>query len=233
MPVMIGGVVAALVVAAGAGLALAGGNDGPQPTTPNFPTALPTQAVVVPTPGPVVSLQPVPTANSVNPTPGPAAPTPNTGGGQRVSVDYLAVTLPDGWEVYQQSRSYIDLFVPAGGELWLESWHADPATTAEELLGAEMAAMVSDHPDVKFCVPEGDFTLPNGPTGVKMGVCYTAQTSTGATYQATDFLAFAVSDGGTIGYFFNIYAPDENYAAVLEDVVDIWPSIEWKLFTGD
>lgn len=235
MPVMIGGVIAAIVVAAGVGLVFAGGNDGPQPTTPVFPTPGPTQVVVLPTAGPLVSLQPLPTASVVNPTPGPVTPTPGPGSGdtQTISVETVAITVPSAWEVLAQDTTYIALYVPGSGQLTIESWPTNQPLTAAQLLEDEIAFLRSKHPDVEVCVPEGEFTLPNGPDGQKVGLCYTATTSSGSTYQATDFFAFGVSHGGTIGYYFNVYAGDEDYNALLQQVVTVLPGIEWKLYTGN
>ena len=237
MPVMIGGVIAAIVVAAGVGMVFASGG-GPDPTPPVFPTPRPTSAVVVtPAPtsgpavtqGPLVSFAPLPT--TVAPTAGPV-PTPGPVAGQTISVESVAITVPGNWEVLGQDSTYISLWAPAGGQLVLESWHANPTLTAAQLLEREVDGVRSKHPDVKVCVPEGDFTMPNGPPGRKVGLCYTAQTSSGETYQATDFMAFGASDGGTIAYFFNMYARDENYDALLQQVVTVISSIEWKLYTG-
>jgi hypothetical protein len=233
MPVMIGGVIAAIVVAAGAGLVFAGGNDGPQPTTPSFPTPGPTQIVVVPTAGPLVSLQPLPTAGPVSPTAVPVTPTPNPGGSQTISVDTVAITVPSTWEVIAQDETFIALYVPGSGQLIIESWPASQRLTAAQLLEDEVAFLRSKHPDVTVCVPEGDFTLPNGPDGRKIGLCYTATTSSGSTYQATDFFAFGISHGGTIGYYFSMYAGDEDYDSLLQQVVTVLPGLEWKLFTGN
>lgn len=242
MPVMIGGVIAAIVVAAGVGIVLASGNNGgPDPTTQSLPTPGPTRSAVVTaapnTPGPVVSLAPPPTSSVVNPTPGTVTPTPapstGTGGGaQTISVDYIEITVPNDWEVLEKDATFISLHVPAGGQLFLSSGKVDPATTAAKLLQDAVDTRKAKFPDVKVCIEEADSTLPNGPPGRAVGLCYTAQTQSGETYAATVFLNYGVTDGGTTAYLLKVYAPDETWDAVVDQVLAVFDSIKWTLYTG-
>jgi hypothetical protein len=239
MPVLIGGVIAAVVVAGGVGMALGANNNGPQPTTQGLPSAPPASAVVRSTPGPLVSLAPVPTSRPGTPTsrpatPAPVAPTPgtNVGNGGTISTDYLSITVPDTWEVGKQDVTYITLLTPAGGVLHIESGFLDDATTAEDLLSAEIQRRTSSNPDVETCIAKSEDPLPNGPDGVGIGLCYTATTSSGSTFPATLYLQYAVTDGGTTAYLMKILADDEDWEAVVDEVVGVFDSIQWKLYEG-
>jgi hypothetical protein len=236
MPVMIGGVIAAIVLAAGVGLVFASGNNGPQPTTPGIPTPGPTRSVIAttaPTPGPVVSLQPQPTAGGLNPTPGPVAtPNSNNGGTGRVSVDFLAVTIPSTWEVNDQGPTFISTLTAAGGLFYLESGYVENAVTPADLLNAEIQRRKAKYPDVKVCIDELDTNLPQGPDSKGIGLCYTATTSTGKTFKATLYVEYGVSDGGTTVYLMKMFSQAEVWKALVDETIPVWDTVEWKLYKG-
>jgi hypothetical protein len=239
MPILIGGVIAAVVVAGGVGMALGASNNGPQPTTQSLPTAPPATAAVAPTPGPVVSLAPVPTAKSGTPTPAPVTPTPtpNNGGsggtGGTISTSFVSITVPESWEINKQEETFISLLTPHGGLLHIESGYLDDATTAEDLLAAEIQRRTSTYPDVETCIEKSEDPLPNGPAGVGIGLCYTATTSTGSTWPATLYVQYAVTDGGTTAYLMKILSDDADWNDVVGDVISVADAIQWKLYQGE
>ena len=117
--------------------------------------------------------------------------------------------------------------------LHIESGFITDASTAQELLDAEVQRRKSTYPDVETCIDPNEGDLPNGPAGTSVGLCYTATTSSGKTFPATLYLKYAVTNGGTTAYFMKIFANDEDWDAVVDEVVSVFDSIEWKLYTGD
>ena len=238
MPVMIGGVIAAIVVAAGVGMVFASGG-GPDPTAPVFPTPRPTSVVVVtPAPtsgpavtqGPLVSLAPPPT--TVAPTAGPDPTAGPVTGGKAIFTDTLEVTVPNTWKVENQTDVLISMFTAAGGQFYLESGYVDPAVTAQALIDAHIAAREAKYPDVEICRAQADSELPNGPVSRSVILCYTAQTQSGKTFPARVFLEIGVSDGGTVLYFMKLYSHADLWEASVADILPVVDSIRWKLYTG-
>ncbi|HEX4813918.1 MAG TPA: hypothetical protein VFV66_14325 [Nonomuraea sp.] len=232
MPVLIGGVLAAVVAAGAVGIALGARNDGPTPT----PFPVPSQQAPRPTgtPAPVVSLAPVPTGGGTAPTARPVTPTPapNPGGTQVVDVEYISITVPAAWEIDGVEPTYISLLTEAGGIFSMESGYIDGTTTPEDILQRQIEKRQAAVPDLEICRPEQDSTLPNGPAGRSVMLCFTAQTSSGQTFPATVYLQAGVSDGGEVIYLLKIFASDDSWDAVIDEIVPTLDSLQWKLYGG-
>lgn len=230
MPLLLGGVAGAVLLAAGVGVAIGAGNSGPSPTPPFVPTPAPTTTVVATaTPGPIVSLEPVPTTGPATPNPTPAAPTPGPAGTKLVSADTVEITVPEDWEVDKVETSLISLITTGGGQLYLESTILDTTVTPQQILQAQLENRQASFPDVRICREEGDADLPNGPAGRSVILCYTTTTQSGNSFPVTVYLQAGVTDGGAVVYFLKVYARDDRWDAVVEEVVPVFDSIVWKL----
>lgn len=246
MPLLIGSFVAVLGIGAAVGIVLGtSGDTDPSPSPQDLPTAAPSLAVPTPGPiasGPIASIGPGPTSQP-GPTPTPfvatpapvstPAPTTGAGAGKDVSNQYLSITAPADWEsaVYETS---LTVSPAIGGNLYLESGYLKNPETTAVFMAAEIAWYKDNYPDTKICRDEKDSTLPNGPTGRSVILCFTAKTQTGNTYPASVYIAEAMVTKGqdTILFYLSIYGPDTEWNAIVEAVKPILPSIKWKLHEG-
>lgn len=245
LPLLIGGFVAVLGIGAAVGIVLGTSGNDPSPSPQDLSTAAPSLALPSRGPiasGPIASIgpgptsQPGPTPTPFVATPAPAttpAPTTGAGAGKDVSNQFVSITAPADWEsaVYKTS---LTVSPAIGGNLYLESGYLkNPETTAVFMAG-EIAWYKENYPDTKICRDEKDSTLPNGPTGRSVILCFTAKTQTGNTYPASVYIAEATVTKGqdTILFYLSIYGPDTEWDAIVEAVKPILPSIQWKLHDG-
>lgn len=240
---LIGGLVAVLGIGAAVGIAIASnkGNGGPGSSQGAVATFGPRLS-----PGPVVSLKPVPTQGPnptiTQPTPNaatPVTPTQDTGGGgtggstQTVSNKVVAVTVPKDWESKVEDATILVL-PPQGGNLLLDTGLLTGTVTATQFLKDEVAWYKENRPGFKICGEEKDFQIHNGPQGRGVTVCYTATTSSGKTYAATKFVAVGMqpTDKGTLYFYLSVFAADTDWDTVVDVVNPVLPTIQWKLYTG-
>jgi hypothetical protein len=235
-PLLIGGLVGVLGIGAAVGIVLGSGGE-PTPSPGALATAAP--SIDLRTPGPVVSLAPIPTsgpvATPVVATPAPVTPTPGPGGGgtQDASIDNLSITVPANWEVEPDETS-ITLFPAEGGYVYLESVTVSGSLTASEVLQLDVDYFKENRADTEVCGAEEDFTLHNGPAGRSMYLCYTTESQSGNSYPAILFVAAATvaSGGNTTIFYVSVFAPADIWDAVLTVVQPVLPSINWKLYQG-
>lgn len=238
MPVLIGAFVAVLGVGAAVGIVLGTSGDEPRPSPRDLPTAAPSLAV--PTPGPIASIGPGPTSQGgptpsalvATPHPDPTpAPTTGAGGSQVVSMDAISITVPADWEanVYDVALS---VRPTVGGILYLQSEILPNETTAAAILQDDIASMRESYPDLQICRDEQDVTLPNGPAGRSVTLCFTAGTQSGKAYAATNYVAAATITSGqdTILFYLSIFAADTEWNAALEAVIPVLASVNWKKY---
>lgn len=243
---IVGGVVAALLLAGTVGVAL-GAVLRPSASPP----------VVIATPAPVPSAaptdQPVPTdqpAPSAGVTPGPivtpapvsATPSPGTGGGTgtgtgttvKIEGGSATMVVPGDWKVIAQDDHELAAAGPPGGLIDLISGQVDHVTSAETYTQVIINDIKRSSPDLQICLAPAEADLPNGPTGLVSVLCYTRKLESGKELEVRDTFFVGTSDQGSTLYIFEAYTTAENFEAFMEVALDdIAPSVEWKLYSGD
>ena len=248
--VLIGGLLAALLLAGVGGLAL-GALLRPASTTPTpapvpvltpRPTEAPSpSAVVTPTPAPTQA--PASVAPTTAPTSAPTqtpAPTPTaapsasggTGTTQTIDVDNISVIVPSSWTVLSTESYQIDVFATSGG-LYLASGTVTDAVTPDEDLQSMLDSVKAKSPDAHLCSDTQDYQIPNGPMGRETHVCYTGKTNSGSSYNAVEFWAVGASDGNHVLYEMQVYSTDTLLSAAADEIVPVFGDITWKLWTGN
>jgi hypothetical protein len=227
--VIIGGVIAALILAGAAGLAIGAVLNSKTPSD-HAPVVIPT---VSPSAGPVVTPGP-------GVTPGPivtGAPTssPATGAGspettQTIDVNTISVTVPADWKKGTTSNTSIPVYRPnGGGMLGLLSGRLQSPTTPDAILQEILTALGKSEQDVTVCNPAKDFPVPSGPAGRLETFCYTHKTASGQSLKVVDLYIVGVDQN--VLYEVNIYATEDTFKEAVEDFAKrALGSVKWKLY---
>ena len=240
-PALAGTIAVILLVAVGAGVAV------PQVLKHNPPPAVPTTTPPTTTPpAPTTSTVPTtPTTAPATPTTTPAttqptsAPTtsstpPTTGGGNTASNSVVSVTLPNGWSVDSTSTS-TDLFLDGPSNVFAEFFtqQEQASATLTGIFQQEVNNRLQKYPDTRICKQPTSATVPNGPPGEEMAVCFTVTPQNGPAVPYVDFDFAGLAGGDPLLVENDIYAPRTiSGQALANEVGPLLQSVRWPQLTG-
>jgi len=208
---IIAGVLAATVLMAGIGTALALlGNRGTQ-------TSSSTGLADIPTPTPGLTPSPV------------ASPTTTAQTGLQ-SNDGFTVNLQSGWSVDSRDNETMVLTDPnGGGSVTVSSGLSIPTQTAHNNKDTVDGELKSKYPDTRECPntsPAGG-TL-NGVPGISWTLCFTLTSGANSVPAAASVFAGANS-GGTIYYLVMVLTTESNLNSYVAAAKPVVSSVHWKL----
>ena len=207
---IIAGVLAATVLTAGVGTALALlGSRGTQASS-NSIADIPS-----PTPG----LTPSPVAS--------ATTTTQTG---LQSNDGFTLNVPNGWSVDSKDNETMVLTDPNGeGSVTVSSGPSIPTQTAQNNKDTVDGALKSKYPDTRECpnTSPANGTL-GGVPGISWTVCFTLTSGANSVPAAASVFAGANS-GGSVYYLVMVLTTDSNLSAYVSAAKPLVTSVLWKL----
>lgn len=211
---IIAGVVALVLVMAGAGTALAllGSHKNSPPST----TTSGGLGSALSSPSPGV-------------TPSPVA-SPVTTSATTQSNDGVTVTLPAGWSVVSSNSETIVLSDPdGGGSVLLASGTSSPPQTALDNKSQIDDYFKNNYPDAQSCpnTTTANTTF-NGVTGISWVLCFTV-TAGGHSVPGTASLFVGANSSGTVYYLVMVVTQQGNLASYLNVVKPVLQSVQWKL----
>jgi hypothetical protein len=209
---IIAGVIALVVVMAGAGTALAvlGSRGSPSTTTTAITSDLPS-------PSPGVSQGPV------------GVPSSSSSAGI-ASTNGFTVPVPAGWTVQRKDTESILLYDPdITGSVTVSSGASSPAQTAQDNKNTVDSFFRGQAPDVRNC-PNTSVTSStfNGANGIAWTLCFTLTTA-GHSTPATASLFAGANASGSVNYIVMVVTRDGNLPTYLITARPVLQGVHWKL----
>jgi zinc ribbon protein len=208
---IIAAVLAATVLMAGAGTALALLSN--RSTPPSSGTGI--ADIPSPTPG----LTPSPVASPTT--------TAQTG---LVSNDGFTLNLPSGWSVDSKDNETMVLTDPnGGGSVTISSGESIPAQTAQNNKDTVDGTLKSKYPDERECpnTSPANATL-NGVPGISWTLCFTLTSGANSVPAAASVFAGA-NASGSVYYLVMVLTTESNLSAYVNAAKPVVSSVHWKL----
>jgi zinc ribbon protein len=204
-------VLAATVLMAGAGTALA--------LLGNRTTQTPSSSGLADIPSPTPGVTPSPVAS----------PTTTTQVGLQ-SNDGFTVNVPSGWSVDSKDNETMVLTDPnGGGSVTVSSGESVPTQTAQNNKDTVDSALKSKYPDTRECpnTSPANGTL-NGAPGISWTVCFTLTSGANSVPAAASVFAGA-NTSGSVYYLVMVLTTASNLSAYVNAAKPVVSSVHWKL----
>jgi zinc-ribbon domain len=208
---IIAAVLAATVLMAGAGTALA--LLGNRSTPPSSGTGI----ADIPSPTPGLTPSPV------------ASPTTTTQTGLE-SNDGFTLNLPSGWSLDSKDNETMVLTDPnGGGSVTISSGESIPAQTAQNNKDTVDGTLKSKYPDTRECpnTSPASATL-NGAPGISWTLCFTLTSGANSVPVAASLFAGA-NTSGSVYYLVMVLTTESNLSAYVNAAKPVVSSVHWKL----
>lgn len=241
LPFILGGMIAAILLAGAIGVVLGGSGRPPEDESPPLPTpapvvsAAPSAAATSPQPG-ASTPSPRPGASTPSPRPTVSTPSPGTGGGTggqatRYETDTFAVTMPAAFRPGSVQGAGNSQFISDMGTFSIGSGELRAPVTPQVALAGEIAALQKVDPDAQICKGPAALALQNGPRNAwSVIMCVTLTSQSGQKLQVFWFTNIGTASDDRYAFRVNFIAPKATFTALFDTVFDeIMPTVQFKL----
>lgn len=202
----------------------------PAPTTTTLPPSPPTSTTTTPT---------TTTTSTTTTTTIPVGGGGNgggSGGGESASNSVASVRVPAGWTVDPTSTS-TSLFLDGPDGLYLQFWtqQQSGSTTLAAVFQSELANRQQHSPDARVCEQPQQASVPNGPSGEAIVICFTLTPENGPAVPYSDLDYAALVPVGDLQLLVeaDAFIPgDLSASAATKLIAPLWSSVRWRQLPG-